>query len=97
MSRPFLTVPDELLEDVVRALDVGGVYAILDRDRDLLEALVIIGAVAPLMPTRFFLLNELRRNKFQNPEAILEKLIDITEKTGFLLVSADENQVLVHV
>ncbi|KAA8880318.1 hypothetical protein F3087_42015 [Nocardia colli] len=91
------TVPDDRLRDVWRTLDAGGVYALLDYDRDLLEALIVLGAVAPLLPYRAQLLNELALHDFPDPETILRRLVEIEQRTGFGLVNADDTHVLVHV
>ncbi|MFD6156316.1 hypothetical protein ACFWF7_25275 [Nocardia sp. NPDC060256] len=91
------TVPDDRLDDVLRTLDSGGVYALLDDDRDLLEALVILGAVAPLMPFRGQLLAELTLHGFPDPDTILRRLTELEQRTGFGLVNADDTNVLVHV
>ncbi|WP_405163310.1 hypothetical protein OG203_44830 [Nocardia sp. NBC_01499] len=91
------TVPDDRLIEVWRTLDAGGIYALLDYDRDLLEALVILGAVAPLMPFRGQLLAELALHGFPDPEAILRRLTELEQRTGFGLVNADDQRVMVHV
>lgn len=91
------TVPDEQLTHVIHTLDTGGIYALLDYDRDLLEALIILGATRPFMPYRAGLVLELSKHRFPDPEAIVDRLVTITEQTGVLLLTADENQVLVHI
>lgn len=91
------TVPDERLDAVLRTLDSGGVYALLDYDRDLLEALVVLAAVSPLMPLRDQLLAELATHGFPDPAGILSRLVDAGQRTGFGLVNADDTHVLVHV
>ncbi|WP_433664374.1 hypothetical protein ACQPW1_20910 [Nocardia sp. CA-128927] len=91
------TVPDERLDEVLSTLDSGGVYALLDYDRDLLEALVVLGALAPLMPLRGQLLTELAEHSFPDPAGILNRLTEIEQRTGFGLVNADDTYVMVHV
>ncbi|MEV6560789.1 hypothetical protein AB0M22_34065 [Nocardia sp. NPDC051756] len=91
------TVPDDRLDAVLRTLDSGGVYALLDYDRDLLEALVVLAAVSPLMPLRDQLLAELATHGFPDPAGILSRLVEIEQRTGFGLVNADDTHVMVHV
>ncbi|ALG06402.1 hypothetical protein AOZ06_05210 [Kibdelosporangium phytohabitans] len=88
-------VADEQLDGVIKLLELGGVYEALHHDRDLLEALIILGAVAPLMPLRRALLNLLADYGFADPDGMLTSLLRCGEKTGLPLVNADEHYAFV--
>lgn len=90
-------VSDERLHEVIRLLDTGGVYAFLGYERDLLDALIILGAVAPLLPFRRLLLPELAKQGFPNPEVTLAELVQCKERTGLPVVNADEERVFVQI
>ncbi|GIH16109.1 hypothetical protein [Rugosimonospora africana] len=90
-------VADDALNWVVATLDAGGVYAILGQDRDLLDALVILGAMAPTMPYRTVLARELDAQGFTDPDRIIDALVQAGRNGGFPLVSTDGVEVLVQV
>jgi hypothetical protein len=98
LENGFISVPDEHLPEALQLLDDGGVYAFLGYDRDLLEALIIIGVAAPLMPFRALLLRELADHGFADPAAIWRGLVECEARTGLAVVNADdEYRVLVQV
>jgi hypothetical protein len=77
------SVEDDDLFKVVAILDEGGVYAVLDYNRDLLEALVVIGAIAPTTPLRNLVSQELIKQGFTDPDATLNALVDQGMAAGF--------------
>jgi hypothetical protein len=90
-------VGDERLEPVMAVLEEGGVYALLGYDRDLLDALSLLGAIAPTMPYLRRLLGELERRGFTDPEGTVRGLAACAEMTGFAVLRSDGTQVRVHV
>jgi hypothetical protein len=90
-------VDDERLASVSATLADGGVYALLGHDRDLLEALVILGAIAPTMSLRATLVRELESRGFTDADAIIEALVQVTSRTGMPLVGSNGVEVFVQV
>jgi hypothetical protein len=90
-------VADEDLERVSAKLDAGGIYAILGNDRDLLDALIILGALTQTTSYRILLLSRLRECGFADPDAIIDALATSGHNSGLALVGTDGVELLVQV
>lgn len=97
LDKALNTVADDRIETVLAQLDTGGIYALLGHDRDLLDALVILGAAWPLTSWRSALLHTLAKHGFANPEATLRDLVNCEVRTGMAVANADETQVFTQV
>jgi hypothetical protein len=87
----------ERRDQVIALIRAGGVYALVDHDRELLEALVVLGALAPQLPFKDLLVKELKRQRFTDHDEVIGRLLSAGNRCGFPLVGSDGVEVRIQI